>query len=307
MNAAIPDPTRHLVDGLNSDEAARRLASDGPNEIAAERPRTAMRIARGILAEPMFVLLLAAAVIYLLLGDLRESLVLVASIAVIAVITILQERRTEHALARLRDLSSPRALVIRNGAEQRIPGRDVVVGDVILLREGDRVAADAIVHSATSLSVDESILTGESLPADKQPISTEHSDASSRVSSGTLIVRGYGAGIVVATGGRSEIGKIGRALHTLTPEATPLFREVRHIVRVVAVAGLLLCAAIALLYALLRGDWLGGVLAGITVAMGVLPEEFPVVLTLFLAMGAWRISRVGVLSRRMPAVESIGA
>lgn len=307
MNAPGTESDRHLAQGLSSAEAAQRLASDGANEIEGEQPRTALRIAREILMEPMFALLLAAAGIYLLLGDLRESLVLAASIAVIAVITWFQERRTEHALARLRDLSSPRALVIRDGVEQRIAGREVVLGDVILLREGDRVPADAIVHAATALSIDESLLTGESLPADKQAVSAECTDERTRVSAGTLIVRGYGVGTVVATGSRSEIGKIGRALHTLTPETTALFREVRHIVRWVAVGALLLCAVIALMYALLRHDWLGGILAGITVAMGVLPEEFPVVLTLFLAMGAWRISRVGVLARRMPAVESIGA
>ena len=307
MNASTTDSTRHLATGLNSEEAARRLVSDGANEIESERPRTALRIAREILVEPMFVLLLAAAGIYLLLGDLREALVLAASIAVISIITLFQERRTEHALARLRDLSNPRALVIRDSVEQRIPGREVVAGDVILLREGDRVPADAIVHSATALSVDESILTGESLPVDKQATSIDCTDARTRVYSGTLIVRGYGVAIVVATGSHSEIGKIGRALRTLTPEATPLFREVRRIVRWVAVAALLFCAFLSLTYALLRHDWLGGILAGITLAMGVLPEEFPVVLTLFLAMGAWRISRVGVLARRMPAVESIGA
>ena len=307
MKASAPDIAPSLVRGLNSDEAARRLLSNGANEFEGERPRTVLRIARELFTEPMFLLLLTAAGIYTLLGELREAVVLTASVAVIAVITILQERRTEQALARLRDLSSPRALVVRDGVERRIPGREVVVGDVILLREGDRVAADAIVHSANGLSVDESILTGESLPVDKQAASRLCTDARSRVSAGTLILRGYAVGIVVATGSESEIGKIGRALTTLAPEATPLFREVRHIVRWLAVAALLLCAIIASLYTWLRHDWLSGILAGITLAMGLLPEEFPVVLLLLLAMGAWRISRVGVLARRMPAVESIGA
>ena len=149
---------------------------------------------------------------------------------IIVAITVLQQRRTEHALAALRDLSSPRALVIRDGVEQRIAGRDVVAGDIVLLREGDRVPADGVLFSATALSVDESILTGESLPVDK----VAGSDELARVYSGSLVVRGFGAAEVRATGVRSEIGRIGHALTTLTDETTPLFREVRRVVRWVA-------------------------------------------------------------------------
>jgi len=290
--------------GLTAAEASRRLQTDGPNELPGHGPRSLAAIAREVLTEPMFLLLLAAAGIYIVLGDVVEAIVLAASIVVIIAITIFQERRTENALAALRDLSSPRALVIRDGEERRIPGREVVAGDVLLLREGDRVPADAVLSSATALSVDESILTGESLPVDK---TAGTADEASRVYSGSLVVRGFGIAQVNATGVRSEIGKIGHALTTLTAETTPLFREVRRIVRAVAVAALALCAAIAVIYGATRADWLGGVLAGITVAMGILPEEFPVVLTVFLAMGAWRISRAGVLTRRMAAVESIGA
>lgn len=293
--------------GLTQTEAAKRLTRDGPNELQGEGPRSFVGITWEVLSEPMFLLLIAAAAIYVVLGDLREAIVLAASILIVILITILQERRTEHALARLRDLSSPRALVIRDGIEQRIAGRDVVVGDILLLREGDRVAADGTLLSATALSADESILTGESLPIDKGPVHGGDIADHARMYSGSLIVRGFGIAQVTATGARTEIGKIGHALTTLSTETTPLFDEVRRIVRWVAAAALLLCAAIAVIYASSRNDWLGGVLAGITMAMGVLPEEFPVVLTVFLAMGAWRISRVGVLTRRMPAIEAIGA
>lgn len=301
------DGTRYVTDGLRSDEAARRLSSDGPNEIASQRPRGLLRIGLEVLTEPMFLLLLSAAGVYLILGSVQEAVVLAASILIIIVITIAQERRTEHALAQLRDLSSPRALVIRDGVERRIAGRDVVAGDVIILREGDRVPADAVLHSATALSINESILTGESLPVEKYPVDTRRGDAQTHVYSGTLVVHGHGTAIVVATGERSELGKIGRTLHGLTTETTPLYREIRRVVRWAAIAAVLLCVLIAAVYASTRHDWLNGVLAGITMAMGLLPEELPVVLTVFLAMGAWRISRVGVLTRRMPAIESIGA
>jgi P-type Ca2+ transporter type 2C len=293
--------------GLSTAEAAQRLRTDGANELPSEKPRTLLAIAREVLTEPMFLLLIGAAAIYIVLGDVREAVILASSIIIIVVITILQERRTERSLAALRDLSSPRALVIRDGAELRVAGRDVVAGDIVLLREGDRVPADATLLSATALSVDESILTGESLPVDKSPAAAADTNGATMVYSSSLVVRGFGVGRVSATGVRSEIGRIGKALMTLTPETTPLFREVRAIVRWVAVAALLVCAMIAVVYAIARADWLGGVLAGITLAMGILPEEFPVVLTVFLAMGAWRISRAGVLTRRMPAVESVGA
>lgn len=292
--------------GLTSAEAARRLLRDGPNELPGQGPRSLARIAGEVVTEPMFLLLIAAAAIYIALGDVREATILAASIIVVVGITIAQERRTERALSKLRDLSSPRAIVIRDGAEQRVAGRDVVVGDLVLLREGDRVPADGLILEATMLAVDESILTGESLPVAKAPGDGDTNELA-RVYSSSLIVQGFGMARVTAIAGRTEVGKIGRILKTLQPETTALFSEVRRLVRWIAAAGLLLCAAIALIYGASRSDWLGGVLAGITVAMSVLPEEFPLVLTVFLAMGAWRISRVGVLTRRMPALESIGA
>ncbi len=298
-------PAQHA--GLTAAEASSRLSRDGPNELPDQGPRSLAGVAREVLTEPMFLLLIAAAAIYVALGDVREAVILGISILVVVSITILQERRAEHALAKLKDLSSPRALVIRDAVEQRIPGRDVVIGDLVLLREGDRVPADGVVLESNALGVDESIVTGESLPVEKARSSADAPGDEGKVYSGSLVVQGFGSARVTAIGAQTEIGKIGSVLHTLQPETTALFQEVRRIVRWVAIAGLLSCTAIALIYGATRGDWLDGVLAGITVAMSVLPEEFPLVLTVFLAMGAWRISRIGVLTRRMPALESLGA
>jgi P-type Ca2+ transporter type 2C len=304
VNQPEPSAIDTTVSGLSNIEAQARLSRDGANELPGDGPRSLWNIARDVVMEPIFLLLLVAAGIYFVLGSSREALAVSASIVVVIVITILQERRTEHALARLRDLSISRALVLRDGKQMRIATRELVIDDVMLLSEGERIPADAVLLSATALSVDESILTGESLPVDK--FAGAHS-TDQKVMSGSLVIRGFGTARVTATGARTEIGKIGCALNELSPEVTPLFHEVRRIVRWVASAGLLLCVFIVVFYAVSRNDWLGGVLAGITVAMGVLPEEFPVVLTIFLAMGAWRISRQGVLTRRMPAIESIGA
>lgn len=289
--------------GLSSAAAAQRLRADGPNELPRNGSRGSFTVMIDVVTEPMFLLLLAAAGVYMILGDLRESLVLCSSTLIIIAITFIQERRTENTLAKLRDLTTPQAVVIRDKQTQTISSKDVVVDDIIMLSEGDRVPADAQLLQSTSLSSDESILTGESLPVDKLALN----DGRDHVYRGTLIVSGYATAKVFATGARTRIGLIGKDLQSIPSEVTPLYREVRWIVRRIAIAALLLCIAVAVVYAITHHQWLGGILAGITVAMGMLPEEFPVVLTVFLAMGAWRISRHHVLTRRMPAIESLGA
>jgi Ca2+-transporting ATPase len=285
--------------GLSQAEAERRLAADGSNTLPGARRRGPVVIALEVLREPMFLLLVAGAAVYLLLGDVREALVLAASIIVIFTIAVVQEGKSERALAALRDLSSPRALVIRDGAPVRIPGADVVRGDLAVVAEGDRVPADLRIVVANDLMIDESLLTGESLPIEK------HLDAAAYA--GTLIVKGQGRGVVTATGPRTEFGRIGLSLVDLDIQRTRLQQETARIVRVVAAFGVGACIVLAV-YSIVRlGDWLAGVLAGITLAMAILPEEFPLVLTVFLALGAWRIARRGVLTRRMPAIETLGA
>ncbi|HRY43779.1 MAG TPA: cation-translocating P-type ATPase [Thermoanaerobaculia bacterium] len=299
--------------GLTEEEAARRLAREGPNELPASKRRGPFRIALEVVKEPMFLLLIACGSLYLLLGDVGEAFLLLGFVFVIVGITFVQERKTERALDALRDLASPRALVVRNGEKRRIAGRDVVRGDVLLLSEGDRVPADAVVRRATSLSVDESLLTGESVPVGKQPAAgaapaaAPGGDDTPFVFSGTLVVKGQGVAEVVAVGAATEMGKIGRALAVLEPEDTPLQRQTARLVRLFALIGFGLCATVVAAYALTRGDFLKGLLAGLTLGMAMLPEEFPVVLTVFLALGAWRISRHHVLTRRIPAVETLGA
>ncbi len=301
------------VKGVSEPEAARRLATDGPNELPSSQPRSTWIIAWEVTREPMFLLLLGAGAIYLILGDVEEALLLLGFVFVVIGITLYQERKTERALEALRDLSSPRALVVRDGEHRRIPGREVVRDDILILREGDRVPADTVLLSSTNLTIDESLLTGESVPVRKA--SAGHIDEMPRpggedspfVYSGTLVVQGQGIGRVRATGLHTELGKIGKALQSVQQEDTPLQIETRRVVRTLAMLGLALCVAVILLYGFTRADWLHGVLAGITLAMALLPEEFPVVLTIFLALGAWRMSQKRVLARRIPAVETLGA
>lgn len=295
----------------NSDVVARHLR-DGFNELPTEKSRSFFKIALEVFSDPIFLLLAASGVIYLFLGDIQEALMLLGFVGFIMGISLFQESKTERALEALKNLSSPRALVIRDGAQMRIPGREVVCGDVLVLAEGDRVPADAKVLWTVNLSADESLLTGESVPVHKKVWTDEDKNVRPGgeglpfVYSGSLIVQGRGAAEVTATGARTELGRIGKALQDIQPDETRLQKETVQLVCVLAVIGLALCALVVVAYGLMRGDWMQGFLAGIALAMAILPNEFPVVLTVFLALGAWRISRNNVLTRQMPAVENLG-
>jgi len=303
--------------GLTQNCAAERLQEDGYNELPSSRQRTILTIALEVVREPMFLLLVACGVLYMLTGELTDALMLLGFVFVVMGITIVQERRTERALEALKDLSSPRALVIRDGKQMRIPGRDVVRGDIVLVSEGDRVPADAVLLQGINLSIDESLLTGESVPVSKVPgtgspeMGPPGGDDLPFLFSGTLVTSGQGAAEVQRTGMRTELGKIGKAIHGIESEQTLLQKETGKLVRYLAAVGLTLCVIVVVAFGLSRGNtadsWKEGFLAGITMAMATLPEELPVVLTIFLALGAWRISRHRVLTRRMPAIETLGA
>ena len=263
----------------------------------------------------MLALLLVGGMVYLALGDLKEAIILVAFATMSIVITVVQETRTERVLEALRDLTSPRALVIRDGERRRIAGRDVVRGDLIVLSEGDRVPADAVLLQCQDLHADESTLTGESVPVRKVAWDNRAGSGPQRpggddlpqVFSGSLVVRGSGLAEVTASGPRSEIGKIGESLAGLETEPPRLQAQTRRVVRLFAVFGGGVSVLVVLLYGIMRGGWLDAVLAGIALGMSMLPEEFPVVLTVFMAMGAWRISLARVLTRRAAAIETLGS
>jgi Ca2+-transporting ATPase len=303
--------------GLTEAEADARLREEGANELPAQQKRTVLAIAVEVAREPMFLMLVAAGSLYLFMGEPADAAMLLGFVFVVMAITIVQERRTERALDALRDLSSPRALVIRDGTHRRIPGREVARGDIIVLAEGDRVPADGLLRRGINLAADESLLTGESVPVRKAPspaavvLDPPGGDDRPSLFSGTLVTAGQGIVEVVATGARSQLGRIGTVLRQVEPEPTPLQSETRRLVRNFAVVGLTASVIVVVAYAVARGGgsqvWREGSLAGIATAMAMLPEEFPVVLTVFLAIGAWRISRSSVLTRHMPAVETLGA
>ena len=310
MNAA---QQAESLEGLSTAQAQQRLLDTGYNELTPPKPRRLYAIAAEVLQEPMFLLLIAAGGIYLLLGSIEDALMLLGFVVVVIAMTVFQAQKSERVLEALRDLSSPRARVMRDGKPQRIAGREVVTGDLLLLTEGDRVAADAVLLSCNDLFADESMLTGESAPVRKF---TGNPDTNNRepggddqpfVYAGTVLVQGSGIGRVTATGHASAIGQIGKSLQDTHAGTSPLRIQTASLVRRLAIIAISLCIVLVLIYGYTRGHWLSALLAGISLAMSTLPEEFPVILSVFMSLGAWRISRHNVLTRRLDAIETLGA
>jgi Ca2+-transporting ATPase len=306
-----PDSPGTLT-GLSADEATARLKLDGPNELPQDQRRRLPRIVWDAVREPMLQLLLAAGFIYLLLGNLAEALILLGFAVLNVVMVVVQEARTETALAALRELASPQALVWRDGHKMRLAARGLVAGDIICLAEGERVPADAVLMDAASLQADEALLTGESVPVRKLADTGQKMEAvpggedSPFMWAGSLITGGSGTARVTATGPRTAIGRIGHSLGSVETAPPPLQVQMRRLVWLFAAAGVGASALLAVTYGLLHGQWLQAVLAGITLAMATLPEEFPLVLTIFLVLGAWRMSRQHVLARRAASIEALG-
>jgi P-type Ca2+ transporter type 2C len=301
------------LNGLTQEDAVRQLEADGPNALPGSEPKSLLCITADVVTEPMFLMLLAAGLVYLAIGDAAEATFLLGSVFAVIGLTLTQERKTQRALEALRDLSAPRALVLRDGRELRISGHEVVRGDLLVLHEGDRIAADAVLLQG-QVNTDESLLTGEAVPQDKLPGAADAAmgqpgeQGNAFVFASTVVTRGAGLARVRATAGETAVGRIGAALAEATLVTSNLQQASRKIVRRLAAVGLVAASALVLL----AWQWDGkplleSLLLGIALAMALLPEEIPVVLTVFLALGAWRLSQQHVLTRRVTAVEALGA
>jgi len=308
----VVQPDKPLT-GLTEQEVLDRQTRNGYNELEQKKSRHFLDLIKDIVKEPMFMLLVACGALYLVLGDVQEGIMLLGFVFFIMGIEYYQEQKTSKALDALKELTSPRARVIRNGVEIQIPTREVVVGDLVVLTEGERIPADGMLLDSLSLQVDESLLTGESVPVRKQSAEgTEGEplpggDDTPFVFSGCLVVQGNGLARITAIGASTEIGKIGKALDDQEQEPGKLKVELNKLVKRLALGGLLLCVVVFVVFYLTRGDLLHGFLAGLTLAMGILPEEFPVILTIFMALGAWRISKQHVLARQPAVIETLGS
>lgn len=295
-----------MYKGLSQDEANKRLKQFGFNELPAAKQKTVFRIALEVMQEPMFILLIICGILYMLLGDYREGVVLLSTNIIIIYITFYQHRKTERSLQSLRQLSSPRALVVRDGSEVRIAGREVVPDDIVVLHEGDRVPADLVLLESTHLLIDESMLTGESVPVNKTPLQ-DLEQPQNLVFSGTLIVQGSGIAKVLQTGMQTRFGIIGKSLQKIDSDSTRLQLEMKVLIRNLFIGGGIISLLVIAAFYLSRGNFIQSVLNGLASAMAILPEEFPVVLTVFLALGSWRLSQKKVLTRHPSAIESLGS
>ena len=303
----MEDPAQ--LSGLSNEEAAERLVAFGPNTIARQARRSLGRIARETLREPMFLLLLAAAALYLVFGDLAEGIFLSCGALLSFTLVLVQEARSERALAALNALAEPKARVLRDGTLSTIPAKNLVPGDVIVVAEGSRIPADATLVEGSAVEVDESTLTGEAAACTKVALGEGHSAEAGRSSvfASTLVLRGQALAEIVRTGAATRIGRIGAALHDIREQPTLVQRDIRLLISRLGVLALAFCVAVAITYGLVRHNWFQGALSGLTLAISLIPEEFPMVLVIFMALGAWRLAKHNVLVRRSAVIETLGA
>lgn len=286
--------------GLSEQEALELLDQYGSNELSDDSYRTLPKIILNAFSEPTVLLLFGIGLLYLFLGEIQELYSLISFLVLIVGITIYQEGKTEKTLKALKDLSSPRATVIRDGVTKKIAAQDLVPGDIIILSEGDRIGADLDLIEGGPISIDESIITGESFPVEKDAVKNI------KTTSGTLILRGQALGRVTSTGYNTELGKIGKSLKEENDNSTPLQQITKKLVKKLSLITGGLALFVILFYWVTEHKLIDGIFAGLTLAMALMPNELPAVLLIFLAMGAWRISKRKVLTRKIPAIEALG-
>ncbi|MBX6773443.1 MAG: cation-transporting P-type ATPase, partial [Chloroflexi bacterium] len=291
--------------GLTSQEAAARRAIYGPNLLVPEqrRPSFLTWILRPF-ADPMVILLLVAGTTYLLLGDRVDAAIIVIAIAPLVLVTLALETRAERALEQLRHLAAPTAVIWRDGEPRRLPAEEIVPGDIVVVQEGDTIPADGILIEGAQITVDESALTGESQPVTKDP---QGRPEAREVFAGTTVLSGRGICQITSTGQRTRYGQIGTLVAGIRQQPTPLQRLIRRLVWQLAGAAIALCTAVAVFELFRTGRWERAVITGISLAIAAIPEEFPVVYTLYLTLGAWRLAREHALIRRLASVETLGA
>ncbi|MBK6642159.1 MAG: cation-translocating P-type ATPase [Bacteroidetes bacterium] len=285
--------------GLSSTQVETSRSLHGSNRLSAKANQN-LKIIRDVVTEPMILLLVATCTFYFILGNVSEGIIMLGAIILVSGISVFQQIRSEKAVNALHKLTSQRTLVKRDGVDQKLPSEELVVGDLIYLSEGQQVSADAIIVSATDLSVDESILTGESVPVVKN-------NAGEPLFSGTSLVGGMAWATVTAVGNQTKMGGMGILMDSITKEKTPLQKQVDHFVKQMAVAGILAFVVVCVVNYLKSHIIIAALLNGLTMAMAILPEEIPVALSTFMALGAYRMLKKQVLVKHPQTIEALGA
>lgn len=306
------------IKGLTTLEAAKRQEQYGKNELVPEKKDDLLQKIFQVVTEPMFLLLIIAAAVYFILGEPKDGAIMLVFVAGIISIEAIQEWKTDRTLKALKDLSAPRIKVLRDGEERIIDSSNLVPGDIMYIDEGAKIPADGIVLRASTLCVDESSLTGESLGVWKvtnQNCVNKNDDYWRRdyCYAGTLVTKGTGTILVDKIGQSTEYGKIGKDIASASIEETPLKKQTGMLVKLSGGIAAVLFVLVAVVTFINIPDHLSksriieSILAGITLAMAMIPEEFPVILTVFLSMGAWRLAKKQSLVKRLPSVETLGA
>lgn len=288
--------------GLSLSEVAEKQEIFGRNVLPAERPRMLLHIILDIVREPMFLLLITACALYFLLGETSEGFLMLAAMAFVSGISLYQEMRSSRALEALKALAEKGVVVIREGKESMIPPEELVPGDLVLLEEGNRVPADAGVVSANDFTVNESILTGESIPVEKN-----EQEKNNIIYQGTTVNSGSCYAVITSTGFNTELGKLGKSIHDYAPPKTQLQEQVTKFVRYLALFGFSAFIVIWLINYIRSDMLIQSMLFALTIAMAAIPEEIPVAFTSFMALGAFQMSRMGIISRQPQTIENLGS
>ncbi|WP_445452004.1 cation-translocating P-type ATPase [Flavobacterium sp. 25HG05S-40] len=291
-----------IISGLTDDEVTASRSQHGSNSLEHQQKNTLLISIWDLVKEPMFLLLAAAASIYYITGDYGDGIFMSAAIILVAAISLFQEARSRNAIEALKKLSQPKSQVIRNGQTIEIPSEEIVLGDVIQVTEGTFIPADAVILQSNDFSVNEAILTGESLSVFKSEGSEEKN-----VFQGTIVATGLALCQVTAIGNQTSLGKIGKSLASIEEEKTPLQIQITNFVKNMSIIGLVIFGIVWLLNYYLSGNVLDSLLKALTIAMSVIPEEIPVAFTTFMALGAWRLMKMGIITKQTKTVETLGS
>lgn len=289
-------------EGLTDEQVRESREKHGSNVLTHKSENRLLLTLWNLVKDPMVILLLVAAAIYLIGGEIGDALFLAAAILIISGISIFQEERSRDALMKLKELTQPHCKVVRNGEILEIDNKDVVVGDFIIVEEGRRITADAIIRHSNDFTVDESILTGESMAVPKDP-----SSKANTIYSGTTVASGMAIAEVTAVGNATKLGRIGKDMAEIKPEKTPLEKQINVFVRNMAAVGGVVFLIVWVMNYLSSRDVLDSLLKSLTLAMSILPEEIPVAFAAFMAIGAYRLLKADVVVKDMKTVETLGA
>lgn len=300
-----------LTVGLTDNEAKKKLQKHGFNIISERKKISPLKILFQQFTDIMIIILIIATIISGFMGDMTEAITIIAIVIVNAVLGFVQEFKTERTMEALKSLAAPSAKVIRNEQQINIPAEEIVPGDVLVIETGDRIAADSAILECNSLSVDESLLTGESVPVEKHVLKIKDSlinsyDKKSSVYMGTVATGGRAKAVVYATGMKTEMGNIADMIQNIEDDETPLQRRLSHLGKYIAIGCLAICTIVSIT-GILRGEQLlTMLLAGISLAVAAIPEGLPAIVTISLALGVQRMLKRNALIRKLPAVETLG-